>query len=460
MNRNDEFMELKKTLEQTPIELEYVATKAISKTKIQRRRSILWKTPLISFCSIAVLFVLLVNMFPAVALAMSNVPILKNLVIAVALDPSLKLAVENDYFQVVGESQTEDDVTVTVEYMILDAGHISLFFSVDAPVKAGIYHYDFTDGSTRPFPAAIFFDTMYETDKLEELKIDFVEGNDIPEEIVFKLSINVDQDFQETVTMVLPVSEEADDDVPPTETKASGTEYEFRFVLHPDKVLSQTVDTVLINQWIEIKEQRIYLDCLDIYPTQARLYYHSDENNSAVIEGLNIWFEDDKGVIYDTRKNGLTGTGDATLNDTQSLYFETSYFTDADTLKMYIDGISIIEKEQLYGVIDYSKNTITNMPEGVSIDTMELKNSTLKLKLKAVSDKPNHTYEIIYSIYNDTDGNEYHFGSWSTGYMADDEPNIYYSEYQFENYSDNKYKLRWSYSPIQLLEEPIEIDIK
>ncbi|MHB8127697.1 MAG: DUF4179 domain-containing protein [Mobilitalea sp.] len=457
MNRNDEFLELKQELEQTPIELGYTAKKAILKLKKTRRRSLLWKTPLVSFCSIAITFVILVNLFPAVALAMSNIPFLENLVSAVAFDPSLKLAVENDYVQIIGESQTQEDVTVTVEYMILDAGHISLFFRVDSPVNKGLYHYDFTDSGKKPFPASIVFDTMYEVGKLEELKIDFVDGSDIPDDINFKVTINKDEQFQESVIVEVPAPTESDASFEPIEPENTGTDYEFTFVLYPDEEFSQTVNSHPINQWIEIKGQKIYLKSLDIYPSQARLYFLFDENNSALVDELNIYFEDNMGAIYDTKKNGISGTGTADSFDIGSIYFESSYFAGADQLKLYIDGISIIEKDQLYGEVNFSQKTITNLPGGVTIDTMELKDSTLLIRLKVTSDKPNNLSEIISSIYYDLDGNEINFGSWSTG---TDNEFTYISEYKIANYEDNKYKIRWAYSPQQLLEEPIILDIK
>lgn len=158
---------------------------------------------------------------------MSNVPVLKELVSAVAFDPSLKLAVENDFVQIINEKQTQGDVTVAIEYLILDAGHISLFFRVDAPVKAGTYYYDFTNSGTQEFTAGIVNDTMYKSGTLEELKIEFVDGGNIPKVINFGLTTHVDLNFLETRSV--EVSAEG---VPPSpHPEASGIDYEFKFTI-------------------------------------------------------------------------------------------------------------------------------------------------------------------------------------------------------------------------------------
>ena len=399
MNRNDEFIELKQKLEQTPVEFEYTAMKAVLRVKQQQRRSLLWKTPLVSLCTISVIFVLLVHLFPAVAIAMSNVPILKNLVHAVAFDPSLKLAVEHDYFQMIGQSLTQEDVTVTVEYMILDAGHISLFFSVDSPVKAGTFNFELLDPEGNCLTAVLISDLMYNVGQLEEIKIEFAEGNySIPKELTFHVTINKDEN-------TLDLS---------TDLENTGVNNEFSFNLYPNETFSLTVNTLLINQWVELKSQKIYLERLDVYPTQARLYFHCDDNNSSILKDLDIYFEDDKGVVYGARKNGLTGTGSPDSLNLESLYFESSYFAEADQLKMYIKGISIVGKDKLYDAFDYSKKTITNLPEGVTVDTMTLKGSTLSLTLKAYTEKLNKFNQIIDSTYFDYEGNEYFFGSWTS----------------------------------------------
>ena len=466
MNRSEELQELQQELEQTPLELQYLAAKAITKAKKQKRRSFLWKTPVVSFCSAVLVFILLVNLFPAVALAMSNIPILKNLVYAVSLDPSLKLAVENDYYQVVGESQTQEDVTVTVEYMIVDASHISLFFKVDAPVKAGTYFYDFTDSGKTSSHAAVFCDTMYEVGKLEELKLDYVDGNPVPDEIIFTAIVNKDEGFKEwKEAMITSTEDSVTPNVTPVVTpnnsnESTGQNYRFRFVLHPDVKFTHMVKSYPINQSMEIEGQKITFEKLEVYPSQIKLYLDCDKNNNAVIQYLNIYFKGDDGKIYDTPKNGLSASGTIDSDDIGALYFESSYFKNTNSLTMYITGITSIEKDKQYGEINYSQRTITNLPKDVSIKSMELKDSTLYFTLVAHTNVPGSTFNLISSNYYDTDENQYNLGSWTCGQDTSTDEYTFNSNYHIDHYEDGKYLVKWSYQEEQVLEKPIKLVIK
>ncbi len=457
MNRKEEFEDLKNTLEQTPAELDYIVTRAVKRAKHHKHQSILWKAPVLSFCSIILLFILLVNLFPKAALAMSNVPILRDLVAAAAFDPSLKLAVENDYYQMIGESQTKDDVTVTVEYMILDAGHISIFFKVDAPVEAGIYHFNLLNGDRRQLAAALVFDTMYEAGKLEEIQIEFTDPDTaIPDKILFNITINKTDDFHEFKEAILP----EDGESPAIENNTTdGIDYDFSFELIPNEKFTGAVTTVSLQKWISIKGQRIYLDCLNIYPTKTRLYLDCDTDNSAVLDELLVYFKDENGIIYDNRTHGITATGSIDSFDIGALYFESSYFSDAEHLTMYITDFSFIDKNRLYGEFDLKEKTITNIPEDISVEKMELIDNTLHFTLKVNSDRINNVSEPISSQYHDMDGNIYSFNTWTTNWFGD-ELNYYNVNYQLKDFMENKYKIRWTLSPVQSLEEPLIIDIK
>ena len=84
-------------------------------------------------------FVLLVNLSTPFALACGKVPVLKELAAAVAFSPSLKAAVENDYVQYIGQSATDNGITVHLEYLMADQGGLMLFLSVSGPEEATFF---------------------------------------------------------------------------------------------------------------------------------------------------------------------------------------------------------------------------------------------------------------------------------------------------------------------------------
>ena len=122
MNRMEEYRRLLTELEATPPALEYTLQRAKA-----RRRHGLWKKglgiPAGSLAAVFAAFVLLVNVSTPFALACSNVPFLKDLTAAVAFSPSLKAAVEHDFVQYIGQTQTQNGITMTLDYLIPDQGH-------------------------------------------------------------------------------------------------------------------------------------------------------------------------------------------------------------------------------------------------------------------------------------------------------------------------------------------------
>ncbi|MDF2942731.1 MAG: hypothetical protein K0S01_1589 [Herbinix sp.] len=443
MNRLDEFLDLKKELANTvpPFELEYSLSRGVAKANQYKRRSLLWKAPVVSFGTVLLAFVLLVNLFPAVAQAMCNFPFLEPLVRAVSLDPSMRKAVENDYIQAVGASQTKGDITVTVDYMIIDAGRISIFFKVDSPKQMSTQLVEAFKADGTGFVACISYNNMYDEGVLQEVRIDLAEGEKVPEVFTLKLKLA-----------------EENGNINNSNT-TDGNSNVFEFQLYPEAKYTNIVNTVIIDQWIDVMDQRIYLDRLDIYPTQAKLTLHADDNNSAVLRGIDIYFEDSKGERYGSKTNGWTASHDAETNSLIIMLFESSYFTKTQSLKLCIEGISIIEKDKLYGIIDYAHKTISNLPEGVSIEKMNLSGSLLELSFKVKYDILNCATQIANSTYYDFGGNEYTIDLWSSDVSLYPEDTYFNTNFSIKDYEDNKYKLVWVYSLAQQLDVPIEIEL-
>ena len=189
MNRRQEYYELLSSLENTPAELNFTMTRVGARIKKAQRKQLLWKTALTSFLTLVIIFVVTVNAFPTVAFALSNVPILGSLVRAVSFDPSMKKAVENNYAQYVGLEKTVDDVTVKIEYLIVDAQRISVFYSCTKPDTLVLNSMQAFDKNDEHLVAGISYKNLSEDkDGLNEARIDLGEDQLIPEELTFTLS--------------------------------------------------------------------------------------------------------------------------------------------------------------------------------------------------------------------------------------------------------------------------------
>ena len=111
MDRMEEYEALLQEPEELPPALEGAVARA--RARVRRRR--LWRrvtAPAGSAAAVFAVFVLLVNLWTPFALACAKVPVLKELTAAVAFSPSLKAAVENDYVQYIGQSQTDNGIMI------------------------------------------------------------------------------------------------------------------------------------------------------------------------------------------------------------------------------------------------------------------------------------------------------------------------------------------------------------
>ena len=137
MNRMDEYKALLSKLEQTPPALEYTITRARAR---RRRRQWLWR-PMTTLAGLFAAFVLLVNVSPTAAYAMSRVPGLDKLAAAVSFSPSLTAAVDNEYVQPIDQEKTENGITLRLEYLIVDQKQLNVFYTVSGE------GYDWLDAS-------------------------------------------------------------------------------------------------------------------------------------------------------------------------------------------------------------------------------------------------------------------------------------------------------------------------
>ena len=118
MNRNAELQALLLELEQTPEILDTSVDRAIWRSHAVKRRRKILGIPAGTLAACFLTFVLLVNLVPTFAYACGGVPLLRELAKAVALSPSLSAAVENEYVQPIGLSQTKNGITAAVQALL------------------------------------------------------------------------------------------------------------------------------------------------------------------------------------------------------------------------------------------------------------------------------------------------------------------------------------------------------
>lgn len=425
MDRMEEYEALR-TLPAPPA-LDGAVERARKRARRRRLRR-LWAAPAGSVAAVFAAFVLLVNLSTPFALACSGVPFLRQLTAAVALSPSLKAAVENEYVQYIGQSQTDHGVTMTVEHIIVDQKQVNVFFTVQSgPYGAleGSGDLSLPDGG-RAGCGISFPQPPEDPDGLWRLQADFTD-NDVPDTLV------LDYSFWPVASEDAPAPLDSGwwDDVP-EEPEAAAS---FRFTLHFDPRYTAEGERVALDVPFTLDGQALRITALERYPTHVRVEIEEDAANSAQLQSLDCWLEDAGGNRYG-RPDGLTAHGSAQDRVT-SYHFESDYFSKAGDLTLHIGGAVWRNKDQPWVTVDLAAGQAEGLPEGVRFLGAERTGADWTLSFRApMRDSGALFYQLFSGLCRAPDGSEYHIDQFSNTFArAEDGSDL-------EGYFDLAFPLR------------------
>lgn len=394
MDRMEEYRALRAQLEETPPALAYTLTRAKAKHRRRHLRRFLG-IPAASLAGIFTAFVLLVNFSMPVALACAHVPALLPLLQAVAFSPSLKAAIEHNYAQYIGQSQTVDGITLDLSYLILDNAQLTLLVEADGPYDT--YHiraeFQTLDGETLP---------------LSSISGDFPGGS--LEEGISAYPVSGDFLFPDTIRIVCQVEGFNREDGP-----AAPTDWDAL----PEFVFTVPLDTSVLNDhrtegetdWMEVDGQRLRFT-VESWPTQSRLIVEEHPDNTARLQTLDFYLEDETGRQYQPSL-GLSAMG-------TSFLFDTTYFNRPNSLTVHLTGSTWLDPAREYVPVDLTTGeALAPLPDGVTLSLHRRSDTAIAVALIAPKPKDwSETNLVSYTIssyrYRTPDGVVHDVtGGWS-----------------------------------------------
>ena len=455
MDRMEEYEALLQEPEEFPPALEGAVARA--RARVRRRR--LWRrvtAPAGSAAAVFAVFVLLVNLWTPFALACAKVPVLKELTAAVAFSPSLKAAVENDYVQYIGQSQTDNGITVNLEYLMADQGGLMLFLSITGPEEA-----------TSFMPRVEF--TTPDGESLEGCSVlmDSVAPGELSNAITVAFNGEGEPQLPEALRLTCQVRAHIPD-VTDYDTWTADAAFTFDFPL--DQRFRGQGRTVEVDRWIQLDGNAIRIVDLELYPTHARLNLEQSPDNAEELQGLDFYLEDGKGNRYEEGSaSGLSALGDSYL-------FESPYFADPDSLTLHITRAEWLEKGREFAAIDLETGVaLEPLPEGVSVSAIRLNDTTALVAFLAPmppgsSETSMRFYQLGSGSYRLPDGTVEFTGGHST-YTSDtlwrgtpDEmalPEGYFiEEYTIESYPWDTISMGLRVSRRTTFDEPVTLTLK
>lgn len=464
MNRNEEYAALLTELDRTPEALEYTVERALNRKNTSRKKWRFFGIPAGSLAACFLGFMLLVNLFPPFARACGNVPVLRELAKAVAWSPSLSAAVENEYVQPIGQSQTVNGITATVEYVIVDMKQLNIYYTLDSRQYSQLEADGdvLLPGETGGWSGG---SSSYGTSngELRSFRLDFIEL-DIPETLNFQLKAYAGRGDAEPAA---PVPAGEDDPFSPV---SDDPEYlaEFTFTLEFDPQFTAKGEIFPVEAMFELDGRTVSITEAEVYPTHMRLNLRTDPGNNAWLTGLEFYMEDETGHQFRPTTNGLLSSGMTGGSDDSTVWLDSPYFESSRKLTLHITGAEWLAKSAPRVRLDLRQGTAENLPEDVRfLKAEELSGGWIISFVAGI--KGEHTmFGLFQHTFWDETGQEYDitqeshtygYIDRSTGERVDSD-SVFTTEFPLAGYHGDTAYLEPLFSSISTFETPITIPIK
>lgn len=464
MKRMEEYKNLMQELDAPAPQTEHTLDRAI-KRNARRKRIV---RPVTGFTAAFICFVLLVNLCIPVAYACSKIPFLRELTEAVTFSRSLTDALDNQYVQPLHLWQVDNDVTATIEYLIVDQKQVNIFYRLDSEKYTHMSEHPQildADGS-RPSPCT-YSPNAWDVPNgdLRSITINFIEEN-VPNSLRMILDITDEGSWQaeDIVTDNSPEAVPIEDELMnhPEEYMPDYIAH-FDFLLEFDPEFTAAGKTIPINRTVTLDGQDIILTDMQIYPTHLRLNISDAPENTAWIRRLDFYIETDWGMKFDPISNGITATGTTDSPMMTSYYADSSYFYEAKHIKIVITGAEWLKKDMERVHLDLNSGNIDSLPEGCTLDRVTRKENGWVLRFLAEQKASNQSHQLFSSIYYDPDGNECSIDSWTTSFTdegAEGKERYFYETFPLQDYPYDEVWLCPNYSHDWTAEIPIVIDVQ
>lgn len=393
MNRNSEYEAMIQELSQPAPALETTLDRACKKRR--KRTAQLVFRPMTGLAACFLVFVLLVNFSSPVAYACSLVPGLRELAEAVNFSRSLSDAVENEYVQPIGLSQTEHGITAEIVHLIVDQKQVNIFYRLNSDQHQQLCADPDIECEDETISFCIVNNSFgQENGALLSITVDFTQ-DDVPDHLNCKLKVYSNADL---------VSDEPD--------------YlaDFDFLLEFDPKFTAAGKVVPVNQTVTLDGQAITVTNIEVYPTHLRVEIAESAENTAWMKNLDFYIETDGGMKFEPVSNGISATGSVDSLSMVSYRADSTYFYEAEHLKLVITGAKWLRKDMKTTYLNLVTGACGALPEGVVFDSATKEDGSWVVTFRAARQEDQPMYQLFDRSFYDADGTEYEIHQWSSSF--------------------------------------------
>ena len=405
MSRNEEYAALLAELEQTPAELETTVDRALRRERAAGKKRRAFGISAAGLAACFGVFILLVNLSMPFARACGNIPVLRELAKAVSWSPSLSAAVENEYVQPIGQSQTVNGITATIEYVIVDQKQLNIFFTLNADgydnLNAGMPRYEpeqvcSTIGSSWNQPPGT----------LLNFTLDYGEGN-VPDGFTITFGVTTWVEPDGSAAPEAPATSYEDEMLEPVEEEEPDYLAEFTFDLEFDPQFTARGETVPVDRTFDLDGQSLTVTEVEVYPTHVRVNVADDPANTAWLKSLEFYLENEDGERFEPISNGVSASGDPDTPANVSFRLESPYFARSEHLTLHVTGAEWLDKDMETVRVDLANRTAERLPEGVTFQSAEKRDGGWVLTFRVQQRREHFTHQVWNSTFYDEAGNQY-----------------------------------------------------
>ena len=453
MNRNEEYNALLAELEQVPKQIDNTVEQAMQRLITSQKKRRGWVISCASLAACFACFVLLVNLSVPFARACGSIPVLRELAKAVSWSPSLSAAVENEYVQPIGQSQTENGITATIEYVIVDQKQLHIFFTLDSDdydnLNAEMPRYE-----TEQVCSTIGSSWNQPPGTLLDFTLDYGDHN-VPDSLTmtFGVTTYVESDWSAEA----PVQSYEDEMLEPVEEEEPDYLAEFTFTLEFDPQFTAKGELIPVNRTFVLDGQSLTVTEVEVYPTHVRVNVADDSHNTAWLKSLAFYLENEDGERLEPISNGVSATGDEDSPAYVSFRLESPYFADSEHLTLHVTGAEWLDKDMERVRVDLANRTAERLPEGVSFQSAEKRDGGWVLTFRVQQREENHSFQVWYSTFYDEAGNQYESNRRGT---TTDASGYFEEMLPLPEYQEDVVWLQPTYSRTTTETTPIAIPIK
>lgn len=373
-------------------ELDHAIRKGLSQGKkmngdVRKRRYVFVAAA--AMMSVFMIFVASIRVSPAFASTVRDMPGLNKFVDLIRYDSLFTEALEHDFLQEVGISDTSEDTVFTVGSILADEDRILILYSLKGPKareeKANDYFaYELTNEKGEKISEPQISDLPKEieeaVDTYEKLDFRLLDGQTMPERLILK------------VNMI-------------------GHHYEIPFTVEKERFAGMR-EIIQVDKQVEVDGQKVIIDQVTITPLQAKVHVTADPNNTMQINDLiDLRLNDNT----DYKRRMETVQGDLTTGE-RTYFFESPYFSQTDSLTLEAKGFFMNKRDQVFTFNTETVETIHTPNPHIVLDKVEETGDQIQVSISAegIYDHTKYSYFNPYvqffnedNTFTDAAGKEY-----------------------------------------------------